>query len=449
MQFLYKALMVVGVAIAALLSLAAINGIVEERQRYRAEAVEEIARSTAGAQSLEGPVLYVPYSDRVVTTQADANGVPRRTEQVEEGTWLYFPDSLEVDGALHSLPRRRGLHEVRVFRLDSTQRATFNVSIPIDDDPATPRTIGEPRLGFGIRDVRGLAGVPTLRVAGTVRTLLQGQGGGRSGLHARLARPAPGATLAFAVAFESSLQGTETLSIAPLAARNAIALRSEWPHPQFHGSFLPIARAIGPAGFRAEWEVSSLASNAQSQFRAAITDPAARSALDAISLSLVDPVNVYSQVDRATKYGVLFVLLTFVAFFMYEFLMQLRIHPIQYGLVGFAVAIFFLLLLALSERIPFPLAYLAATVACVGLIGYYTGHVLGAWRRGAGFAGLLATLYAALYGLLVSEDNALVLGAGLLFLILAAIMVLTRSVDWYRAAGAAQATPVAGVAGDQ
>jgi inner membrane protein len=159
-------------------------------------------------------------------------------------------------------------------------------------------------------------------------------------------------------------------------------------------------------------------------------------AIDTVSVSLVEPVNVYAQVDRATKYGLLFVLLTFVAFFMFEFLRQLRIHPIQYGLVGLAVAIFFLLLLALSERIPFAAAYLLAATACVTLIGYYLGHVLGGWLRGAGFAGLLATLYAALYGLLISEDNALVLGAGLLFLILAAIMVMTRRVDWYRATAA-------------
>ena len=129
----------------------------------------------------------------------------------------------------------------------------------------------------------------------------------------------------------------------------------------------------------------------------------------------------------------LYVLLTLVVFFEFEHLKQLRILPIQYALVGFAVAIFFLLLLALSERIAFFEAYAVAAVACVGLIGYYLRHVLAGWMRGAGFAGLLATLYAALYGLLISEDNAMVLGAGLLFLILAAIMVLTRKVDWYRA----------------
>jgi inner membrane protein len=276
--------------------------------------------------------------------------------------------------------------------------------------------------------------VPSLRVAGAPRPLRQGLGQRvGTGLHALLPTPTQGQTLAFEVEFSAALQGTETLSVVPLAERNAISLGSPWPHPKFHGAFLPRAREIGPTGFRARWEVSSLASNAQSQYCEVLRTSDAARALDAISVSLVDPVDTYTQVDRATKYGVLFVLLTFVAFFMFELLKRLRIHPIQYGLVGLALSIFFLLLLALSERIPFAIAYLVAALACVGLIGHYLAHVLGGWLRGAGLAAMLGTLYGALYGLLISEDNALVLGAGLLFSVLASIMVLTRRIDWYRA----------------
>jgi inner membrane protein len=434
MRIAFKALMVFVLTLAVLIPLEMIRGTVEDRQRFRAEAVAEVARSTAGAQSLEGPVLLVPYSDRIVATRADADGVGQRVEQVKEGLWVFFADSLDLRGTLRPLPRMRGIHEVRVFELDTVQQAAFDVQIPQDDDPATPRTIGEPMLGFGIRDVRGLVGTPSLRVMGTQQELVQGLGHGRSGVHARLPAPAPGAVLRFTVEFTSTVQGTESLAIAPLAERNVISLESAWPHPQFNRDFLPRTREVGADGFSARWEISSLASNAQSQFRAALEKPAAEQPIDAIGVSLIDPVNVHSQVDRATKYGVLFVLLTFVSFFMFEFLKQLRIHPIQYGLVGLAVAIFFLLLLALSERIAFGLAYVAATIACVALIGYYLGHVLGGWGRGAGFAGMLGTLYAALYGLLISEDNAMVLGAGLLFLILGTIMVATRKVDWYRVA---------------
>ena len=258
------------------------------------------------------------------------------------------------------------------------------------------------------------------------------------------------------VEFAFSLEGMESLAVAPLGERNTVTIESPWPHPQFNGDFSPRKREINADGFRAEWEVSALASNAQAQYLAGRILPAvagdaaaysgARSPeqgeSEAIGVSLVEPVNVYSMADRATKYGILFVLLTFVGFFMFETIKRLRIHPIQYGLVGLALAIFFLLLVALSEHIDFGVSYLGASVACIGLLGYYVSHVLHSWWRGLGFAAMLGTLYAALYGLLISEDSAMVLGAGLLFLVLAAIMVVTRKVDWY-AVGAYMSEPPA------
>jgi inner membrane protein len=425
---------VAGLTVVLLVPLAMVRGTVHDRQQYRAAAVDSVARSTAGEQVVAGPVLIVPYSDRIVTLRAGPDGTSHTVVKEQAGTWLFFPDSLEVTGEMRSLPRRIGLHEVRVYELDTRMRASLKAQIPRDEDPASPRTIGRPVLGVAIRDVRGVVGKPVLDVDGRRLVLQQGIGhDGGSGLHALLEAPVEGTTLALQVEFDVTLQGTESASIVPLADHNMIALASDWPHPRFHGEFLPRSREVGPDGFLAKWDISSLASNAQAGFRSALAEPAAGERIEKVSVSLVDPVDVYTQVDRATKYGVLFVLLTFVAFFMFEFLKQLRIHPIQYGLVGLAIAIFFLLLLALSEHVAFGLAYLAAGTACVALIGYYLRHVLGSWARGAGFAGLLATLYGTLYGLLLSEDNAMVLGAGLLFLILAAIMILTRKVDWYRA----------------
>jgi inner membrane protein len=434
MRLALKIATAAGLTTVLLLPLGMIRGTVHDRQRHRAAAVETVARSTAGGQVVAGPVLVVPYSDRIVTLRADADGTTHRVVKDQAGAWVFFPESLQVDGHLRPLPRRLGLHEVRVYEFDAQLRASLRARIPRDEDPASPRTIGQPILGVAISDVRGVVGKPVLKANGRLLSLQQGLGyGDGRGLHALLEAPAEGSTLTLDIEFSSTLQGTESASIVPLADHNVIALASSWPHPRFHGEFLPRAREVGAAGFDGTWEISSLASNAQAGFRNALVEPATAGQVEKVSVSLVDPVDVYTQVDRATKYGVLFVLLTFVSFFMFEFLKQLRIHPIQYGLVGLAIAIFFLLLLALSEHIAFGLAYLAAGAACIALIGYYLRFVLGGWARGAGFAGLLGTLYAALYGLLVSEDNAMVLGAGLLFLVLAILMVLTRKVDWYQA----------------
>lgn len=439
-----KILMVLGLTLAILVPLSMIRGTIAERQAYRDQAVASVARSYAGAQGIAGPVLVVPYLETVEVEEKDAQGIARKVRREQARQWMFFPQTLELAGKLQPSTRRLGLHEVRVYELDGRMSASFRVRIPDDGDAIAPRRIGRPCLGYGIADVRGLAGSPQLRIDGRESSLQQGLGcGGGSGVHARLDAPQAGATLALATRLDFALGGTESLAIAPLAQRNRIVLDSPWPHPQFNGAFLPRQRRIDARGFHAEWTISSLATDAQAQYLAGqrlprAGDEGAAGGPDAIGISLVEPVNVYSQADRATKYGLLFVALTFIGFFMFELIRQLRIHPIQYALVGLALAIFFLLLVSLSEHIAFGRAYLAASAACIGLLGFYLSAVLRSVARGIGFAIMLATLYAALYGLLVSEDNALVLGAGLLFAILAAIMAISRKVDWYRvAAGAA------------
>ncbi|MFC7301449.1 cell envelope integrity protein CreD [Cognatiluteimonas weifangensis] len=449
MRLGWKLLMVLATTLAILLPLAMIRDLIHDRQAHRAQAVDSIARSYAGAQAFTGPVLVVPYVETVEVEDRDAQGVAHKRLREREGHWTFFPERLEIAGDLKPSTRRLGLHEVRVYEWQARAAARFDAAIPAAD-PARPRRIGRPWLDYGLADVRGILGTPRLRVDGAELALAPGLGaGGGGGVHARLPVPQAGTRLAFDSRLDFVLGGTESLALVPLGKRNRFALASTWPHPRFDGSFLPRTRTIDDHGFRAEWEVSSLATAARAQYAAGRTMPrplagpsrdgrappaAAADAIDAVGIALVDPVDVYTQTDRASKYGILFVLLTFVGFCMLELLERLPIHPIQYGLVGLALAIFFLLLLGLSEHIAFGRAYLAAGSACIGLLWFYLAPVLRSRARAAGFAALLATLYAALYGLLVSEDNALVLGAGLLFLILAAIMVVTRRVDWYQPA---------------
>jgi len=438
MRLTLKLLLVLGLSLAILVPLAMIRGTIEERQAYRQQAVAEIAASHAGAQTLAGPVLVVPYVATVVSEEKDAQGVVHRTLAERAGQWTFFPSSLEIEGRLEPDVRRRGLHKVRVYEFKGIEHAVFAATVPADDDPAHPRRIGEPWLEYGIADVRGLAGSPRLSIDGRPFAIGQGTHAGR-GIHARLAVPPAGGSLRLDTRLAFALDGTESLALAPLGDANHFAIASPWPHPQFTGSFLPRSRTISDAGFNARWDISSLATSAQRQFLDGPGRAAAQPgmmdgapAMDVVGISLVDPVNIYTQADRASKYGLLFVLLTFLGFFMFELLRQLPVHPIQYGLVGLALAIFFLLLVSLSEHVDFAIAYLVSSVACIGLIGIYLSAVLRSAARGAGFAGMLALLYAALYGLLVSEDNALVLGACLLFVILAAMMLATRKLDWYQ-----------------
>ena len=211
-----------------------------------------------------------------------------------------------------------------------------------------------------------------------------------------------------------------------------------WPHPQFAGRFLPRERTHRRHGFRAELgHLRAGQRHAQAQYLAG-GDTLAGRCERAAAVGLVDPVNVYTQADRASKYGLLFVLLTFVGFFLFELIKQLPIHPIQYALVGPGA----------GDLLPAAAQPVRAHRVLAGLPGWRAWpasacsastcrRVLRSRRARLGFAAMLTALYGALYGLLVSEDNALVLGSLLLFAILAAIMLATRRIDWYSAAAAA------------
>ncbi|MBT2748920.1 cell envelope integrity protein CreD [Lysobacter sp. ISL-42] len=456
MRVWLKMLMVLGMTLAILIPLLMIGGIISDRQTYRAQAVATVARSYAGAQAFSGPALVVPYEDTWISEEKDDKGDIKRVAHREQGRWTYFPNKLAVEGDIAPKVRPLGLYKVLVYEWTGKAKADFVANIPANPvaEPGMTvsgitRSIGKPWLSYAFADVRGLRD-PKLRLDGMEVAIEDGLGardGG--GIHARLAAPAAGTSLRLQTDLDFVLGGTESLALVPLGKDSRFSLRSSWPHPNYGGSFPPSSDSIGDTGFRADWRVSSVATNAQRQYLTGAILPSVEvvgndaadstvgGEINAVQITLKDPVNVYSQADRATKYGLLFVLLTFVGFFMFELIKQLRIHPIQYGLVGLALAIFFLLLVSLSEHMDFGLSYLIASVACIGLLVFYLSAVLGGVVRALGFGAMLVTLYGSLYGLLISEDNALVLGAGLLFLILATIMVVTRKVDWYQLGGAA------------
>lgn len=444
-----KVLLVALLALLLMIPLGMIDGIVAERQSRQWEATNDIALRYAGSQRLAGPVLVLPYTEEYTelvwdtpTAGAPAPERPGKHEvrrRVEHALYL-FPQALRLDGSLDTDFKHRGLFRTLVYAWTTTVEGSFTLPAA----PALQRRQEDSRISWGraflavgLSDTRGIAGAPQLRWNEGERAFAQGSGIAflGNGIHAELGVIEPGQPQRFAFSLALTLRGTESLAVVPLADTTEVALRSAWPHPSYGGRFLPDPRSQyqGDDGFRAQWHITALATTAQ---RAFLDAAAGRGGCDGgcledLQLRFVEPVNIYTQANRALKYGFLFIGLTFAAFFLFEILRALRIHPAQYLLVGLALALFFLLLISLSEHIPFALAYLAAASACVGLLGFYLGYVLGSRARGVGFAVLLGALYAALYGLLVSEDNALLMGALLLFGLLATAMTVTRRLDWY------------------
>ena len=433
LKLLLRFLTVGGLVLLLLIPLSMIRGTIQERKSYRAEATDRIASSSAGEQQVMAPLRVVPWTDTKEVEYTDNRGVLRKRVESANGTLLQAPSTLELQGEIVPDIRKLGLFEVRVYSWRAHLSATFDPALPAPANKFT-RTYGTPYLLFGVSDVRGLVGTPNLRVDGRA---LRFEPGTRhyaetiNGVSATLPAVTGDAAPGRKVEMEFVLAGTESLSIVPVGDSNRIAVQSKWRHPSFAGDFLPTQRKIHPQdrGFEAHWDISSLASQAQGQIQRIATRD---TEIESLRISLVDPVDVYTQADRASKYGILFVLLTFVGFALFELIKRLPIHPMQYLLVGLALAIFFLLLLSLSEHIAFWQAYLVSSAACIGLQFAYLSGVLKSWGRAGGFAAMLTALYGVLYSLLVSEDNALLMGSLLLFGILATIMWITRKVDWYQ-----------------
>ncbi|KVQ11677.1 cell envelope integrity protein CreD [Burkholderia ubonensis] len=444
---LFKSLITACLVLLILIPLHLVSSIVQERASYREDALRSIWSSYAGPQTMTGPILVVPYTEvtRIRTEAAPGQPASERV-QTEAKRLLVFPKTLSVKGGLATSVRYRGIHKALVYDLQSRWEGTLALPDLKQLQQSAGHVsfaIGNPYLAFGISDIRGLMAQPVLVLGGKRLTMEQGAQlpSLRQGVHADVdlgaflaASFATSAENVVPFSIELPLLGAQSVAFAPIAHQNDFSLKSAWPHPSFDGAFLPRTRTVDAGGFASAWSLTSFNTKVREQIAAGSGDEA----LEAASVSLIEPVNVYLEAERATKYGALFVMLTFASFFMFELVKRLRIHPIQYLLVGLSLALFFLLLLSLSEHIAFEYAYLAASGACIGLLGFYLSFVLHSVKRGAAFAGLLALLYAALYGLLLSEDNALMLGSLLLFAILAGIMTLTRRIDWYSVGAAWQ-----------
>lgn len=460
-SLLFKIAIVGLLAILLYVPLTMIQATIWERIRYRDEAVRSITADSVSEQVIVGPVLVVPYTESWEDESFDAalNKTVRRQLSANKKHYIY-PNEMKIIGTIDTDQRYRGIHKVLVYT--GHHKITGDFMLPDmagmvqkDNPKSVIALAGKPYISMGLSDTRGLQNFPKFKWGEQFVEFKQGSGlsAFQRGIHANL----DGVDLASArqvnFAIDLDVDGIEKLSFAPLAKNNQVNLSSNWPHVQYSGRFLPSTkgRVSTEKSTGANWNISSLSSNAQQQMtrlenagnavnvaRAASQgedgNPAAASSaspIDIFSVSYIEPVNIYTQADRAVKYGLMFVALTFAAFFLFEVLKQLPIHPVQYTLVGLALVIFFLLLVSLSEKISFVLAYLTASAACILLIGVYLAHVLHNWKRGLGFGVALTVLYGILFGLLSSENNAMMMGSLLLFAVLSGIMLATRKVDWY------------------
>ena len=415
-----------GIALVLMLALSMIRSLVVERATRAKDARAEIAASWGQSQIVGGPVLIVPYRVRYI----DAGKILEAKHHAH-----FLPERLVARGRLLPERRHRGIFETVLYRAQLHVEGEFARPDFSGWDIAPADILwDEAILTVGISDLRGIGGNPVMQWNGGALEFSGGSGDPRlwaSGLTA--ARPFSGAPAAARIPFamDLSLNGSEHISFYPFGRETVVELNSPWPDPSFSGAFLPESRRITDRGFSARWSISSLARSYPQKWRTNdAPDFATALAPSAFSVGLFSPVSHYQQSERSVKYGALFIVLTFVTFFLYELLSPVTLHPVQYFLVGGALCVFYVLLLSISEHAPFGIAYAIASVATVSLITAYGAALLRSRLRVAGLAAVLAMLYGYLYVLLQLEDWALLMGSIGLFLILALVMYATRRVDW-------------------
>jgi len=422
-----------------LVPLSMIHGIVLERAARQQAVAQDIAASSFGKQIFAGPILSLPYVEEYTEETGEGNARKILKQRIERTLYL-VPTTSELSGTASVGEKHRGLFRVRTFnwQADVSGDFVFDGTVKFERSRADSRIVwGQLVISLAFSDPRGLVGTPTLEWAGQPVALERGGGAPNiaRGLHAATPPIDPTQPRRLPYSLAIVLQGTESLGIVPVADNTRVTHKSDWRPPSFGGQFLPQpeSQQIGKDGFTAQWTVTALASNAQQQIQALLDGKKdGLSSIDRLDVGFIEPIDIYSLSDRALKYGFLFIGLTFGCFLLFEVVKRLPIHPAQYGFVGLGLAVFFLLLFALSEHIAFWLAYLIAATGCIALLGFYLSAVLQGVTRGLSFSLVLTALYSALYGLLVSEDNALLLGSLLVFALIATAMVLTRKVDWYR-----------------
>lgn len=409
-----RGLLLAALTLGLQVPLGLVGGVVSDRLAHESEAAGNIADSWGRAQTFVGPTIVLPYRP------ADGNWTRALT---------LLPEQLSIDGKIVPEQRRRGLFSVMVYTASLDVVAEFNTQA-VRELLAQGQWVDWPaaRLNLGLSDPKSInATVVDIDGKGVdwipeTPTLL-------ASLQAPLAAAELAGRQTLTVRFRVGFAGSGSISIVPLGRRTTASIASPWPSPSFSGRYLPAEQSVDREGFSARWTVSSLGRGyGQLWDGAGKTDPAAHAVLgSAFAVTLLDPVDAYRETDRAIKYGIMFIGLTFAACLLFELATGTRPHAAQYGLIGLSLCIFYLLLLSFSEQIGFGPAYLASASAVVAQAATYNWSLQRRLLPAAAFGILLAGLYAGLYALLRLEEASLLSGSLLLFAVLSIAMWLTRN----------------------
>ena len=403
-----------------------IHGLVGERSARKTDAIVEVSEKWGRAQEIVGPLLTIPYRRPIREFAVD--GSERVREVWEVATFL--PRELVIEGRLETQLRHRGIFEIPVYRTLVSIRGEFDRPDLASLAEGAIAEWDRAEVAMEVADPRGVDNRVVLRFGDSDLAFEPGAGqrpSPGSGIHVPIALWPEDDAVAFSMSLE--LRGSQKLRFAPVGQHTEVRLRGDWPAPSFQGAWLPSAPAVSGGGFEASWEIPYLGRDFPQQW---VGDEYSDQIEESLfGVDLLTPVDGYRTTERSLKYQLMFLGLTFAVIWLVEILASVKVHPIQYALIGAALCIFYLLELSLSEHLGFASAYGLGALAVTSLVFVYLLAVLQLRRRALVVSAFVGGLYAYLFVLLHIEDYALLVGSMGLFLALATIMIATRRVDWY------------------
>lgn len=422
-----------------------VQNLVEEREQRQKEAITEVSSKWAGHQVVTGPFIVLPY------WQTDSDTTIKK---VRSKHFAYFlPDAFSVNATVTPREKYRGIYKVMLYHSKINLAGSFN-NVNLQKLNILPGDViwNEAFVKFNLADVKGL-NEEMILTWNQQKLVLSPQSfddnSGTNGLTATLPLNDTGQTGVVNFSSQIDVNGSEQLLFTPVGKSTSVTIQSSWPHPSFKGDMLPQNSQVKNEGFSATWK--SMAHKrafpqqwkdnayvlgngpASTNFSSRTTDVVTNNnqiSAAAFGTDLFVPVNNYQKTMRSVKYAVLCILLTFSAFFLIETTNKRSVHPFQYGLIGMALIVFYVLLLSFSEYIGFTLSYTIASIATVGLIGWFAKSILSSGRLSGVLSVVLVLMYTYIFTLLQLQDYSLLFGSIGLFITLAVIMYFSRKIQW-------------------
>ena len=424
--------------LVSLIPLAFVSQLVFERSALYKSVANRMTQEWSGAQRLAGPILTIPYEYTATITEKIENKKTGELKNVQRQvkrskTLVMLPDDLDVKASLQTRELKRGIYKVPIY--DSTHKIKGNFAWPdVSLLKNQPEVIfwDKAKLSFLISSTRGITGGTKFEWKGEEINLSSGNGIvalPMEGVHANLKLNENFKTAPSEFSFDLNLRGSKRVEFAPTGQDSMIALSGDWPHPSFDGKLLPSDRNVTDDGFTATWNVTHLSrsyAQVSGQDATGLTNYMRSVNNFAFGADLFQSVDLYTLLERTIKYGALFIALTFFSVFVLEFVSGRRLHWLQHLIIGGALSMFYMALLALSEHIAFGYAYIAGVAIIALMIGIYTWIVMKKASYGIGIAGMMVALYTVLFSILQMEDYALLIGTLLLLVFLGIGMFITR-----------------------